>query len=304
VFDKATGIQNCAGLVPNGDDLANQVSVEDRDEWVIQLNRWLHAQVAAIIAHPPYSSDRSTRAGQALFMYGAYCPTPSVIMARMLDDASMPLPVPQATADVLAKWRISRVVCGHTPHGNAPTVFTSSGVQVCGVAGAAGLLRMLLLVGLTWQRRGLGFSFKGFEAAHRHASPLILAPQVVMADTSFSDMSSKARPTDNRGCAASEVLICGPVLQVHGVLQDSVPVDFVTVTARDLFPPSTPIFMRSLLACSALQDICSDDHIGRPTKDGFFVKSATGDGRYCLCKVSGRDYTYKYVTKDELPSLL
>jgi hypothetical protein len=125
-----------------------------------------------------------------------------------------------------------------------------------------------------------------------------------MADTSFSDMSSKARPTDNRGAAASEVLICGPVLQVHGVLQDGVPVDYVTVTARDLFPPSTPIFMRSLNASAALQDIVGDDHIGSPTKDGFFVKSATGDGRYSLCKVCGRDYTYKYVAADDLPSLL
>ena len=54
--------------------------------------------------------------------------------------------------------------------------------------------------------------------------------QVVMADTSYSDISSKDRPTDDRGVAACEVLICGPVLQVHGALQDGERIDYVTVT--------------------------------------------------------------------------
>jgi hypothetical protein len=56
VFDKAKGIQSCVGIVPNGDDLANQLSVEDRDEWVLKLNQWLRAQVGSIIADPAYVS--------------------------------------------------------------------------------------------------------------------------------------------------------------------------------------------------------------------------------------------------------
>jgi hypothetical protein len=122
--------QSCVGLVPSVDDLLNQVCVEDRDDWLRQLNTWMSSQVAACIANPAYSTDRSTRAGQAFFLYGSYSPTPSVIMARMLDDASMPLPVPEDISMKLKKWGVRRVVCGHTPHGNAPTVFTSHGVEV------------------------------------------------------------------------------------------------------------------------------------------------------------------------------
>ena len=120
-----------------------------------------------------------------------------------------------------------------------------------------------------------------------------------MADTSYSDMSSKSRPTDNRGVASCEVMICGPVLHVHGLLQDSVAVHFSTVNGRELYQPSVNIFHDV-----PLESFQGDDNIGRPTHDGFFVKSATEDSRYSLCKVSGRDYVYKYVDTAELPSLL
>ncbi len=131
VFDKSKGIESCVGLVPVGDDLANQVRVADADQWIIQLNQWMSSQVASCLTNPAYSADRSSRAGQSFFLYGSYSPYPSVIMARMLDDSSMPLPVPQDIASKLKEWGIHRVVCGHTPHGNAPTVSTSHGVQVC-----------------------------------------------------------------------------------------------------------------------------------------------------------------------------
>ena len=119
-------------MLPAGDDITNQVRVESLDEWVMKLNQWMSAQVAACLSNPAYNADRTSRAGQALFLYGTYTPNPSVIMARMLDDSSMPLAVPQAAADQLKAWGICRVVCGHTPHGNAPTVFTSNGIQVGG----------------------------------------------------------------------------------------------------------------------------------------------------------------------------
>ncbi len=163
-------------------------------------------------------------------------------------------------------------------------------------------------------------SFKHVHAAMLSPSqPLTPLLQIVMADTSFSDMSSKSRPTDNRGVAASEVRVCGPVLHVHGTLQDSVPVSFVSVTDRELFPPSTPIFMRPFASaepspapalCSLraipLSDVTSDGNIGQLTKGGFFVKSRTAEAepKYLLCKVCGRDYTYEYVCADDLPALL
>jgi hypothetical protein len=130
VFDKSKGIQSCVGLVPAGDDLENQVYFGDLQQWILQLNQWMSSQVAACLCNPAYSPDRTSRAGQPFFLYGSYSPHPSVIMARMLDDSSMPLPVPEDIASRLKEWGIHRVVCGHTPHGNAPTLSTSHGVQV------------------------------------------------------------------------------------------------------------------------------------------------------------------------------
>jgi hypothetical protein len=275
VFDKSKGIQSCVGLVPRGDDLENQVYIADLNQWIIQLNQWMSSQVAACLINPAYSGDRSSRAGNSFFIYGSYSLHPSVIMARMLDDSSMPLLVPEDVASKLKQWGIYRVVCGHTPHGNAPTLSTSHGVQVC--------------------------------CAHSTppCTPLT-APlsQIVMADTSFSDMSSKDRPTDNRGVAACEVLICGPVLHVHGNLQDGVLMDFVTVAGREKFQPTAPIFKRSSSSFAPLEHVQGDDNIGRRTQDGYFVKSATADQRYSLCKVSGYKYDYKYVDCSQLPSLL
>ncbi len=119
--------------MPNrGDDITNQARVDSLGDWVMNLNQWMSEQVAACLSDPAYNADRTSRAGQALFLYGTYTPNPSVIMARMLDDSSMPLAVPQAVADQLKVWGIRRVISGHTPHGNAPTVFTSNGIQVGG----------------------------------------------------------------------------------------------------------------------------------------------------------------------------
>ena len=128
--------------------------------------------------------------------------------------------------------------------------------------------------------------------------------QVVMADTSYSDISSKHRPTDDRGVAACEVLICGPVLHVHGTLQDAKRIDFVTVTGAEQFQPSTEIFDRASQSFKPLERFQSDPNIGLRTRDGFFVKSATTDHRYSLCKVSGFKYEYTYVDAVELPAVL
>jgi hypothetical protein len=130
LFDKKKGVESCLGLVPIQNDLGNQSFCGNLHEWVLQLNNWFSSQVSASIMNPGYNSDRSTRAAQTLFLYGSYVVHPSVIMARMLDDSSMPLPVPLGIALKLKEWGICRVVCGHTPHGNAPTVFTSHGIQV------------------------------------------------------------------------------------------------------------------------------------------------------------------------------
>jgi hypothetical protein len=135
--------------VPNVDNLVNQISVEITKSKTNGLCSLTNGCVPK--SSPPsqtrctscpfpveffrntlaiYSADRSPRSSQALVLDGSHVTTPSVIMGRMLYDMSMPLPVPHETADHLKRWRLGRIVCGHTPHGNALTVFTSNGVQV------------------------------------------------------------------------------------------------------------------------------------------------------------------------------
>ena len=151
VFNKSKGIESCVGLVPNGSDLDNQLKFSDMNEWVAKLNGWMSSQVESIIRAPAFTSDRSSRSGQALFLYGSYSPTASVIMARMLDDSSMPQPVPADVAAALKSWGICRVVTGHTPHGNAPTVFSNHGVEVSSLA----VLRFILMK--VWGIRCYGY---------------------------------------------------------------------------------------------------------------------------------------------------
>jgi hypothetical protein len=94
------------------------------------------------------------------------------------------------------------------------------------------------------------------------------------------------------------------VLHVHGILQDSVAVDFVTVTRAGQLQPSTPIFERASRSFKPLEEFHGDDNIGKATKNGYFVKSATVDHRYSMCKINGFAYEYMYVDAAEMQALL
>lgn len=47
---------------------------------------------------------------------------PSVITARHLNDKSQPVPLPPTISRQLLEAGYTRLVVGHTPHGNCPTV--------------------------------------------------------------------------------------------------------------------------------------------------------------------------------------
>ena len=118
---------------------------------------------------------------------------PSVVMSRHLDARGMPMATPDVVVSHLRQHGIHRLVVGHTPQGNCPTVIKQPIVAV-----APGLLQM------PW----------------RTSPPMF---DVIMADTSFSDMTS----ADCRGCAVSEVaLLPGDRVRVHGTLHDSRRVEY------------------------------------------------------------------------------
>lgn len=70
---------------------------------------------------------RRIRGGEALISYVVPGTGPSVVMARHLDGDGMPLHPPEALIRTLNMNGVRRVVCGHTPHGNCPTVIKTGG---------------------------------------------------------------------------------------------------------------------------------------------------------------------------------
>jgi hypothetical protein len=120
VFEKSKGIQSCVGLVPNGDDLSNQILVEERDEWVLQLNQWMSSQVASIIANPAYNSPRDSRAGHALFLYASTLNTPSTNPYKSTPSIRTKIIPSTATAPTLPPPALSWRACWMTPPCRCP----------------------------------------------------------------------------------------------------------------------------------------------------------------------------------------
>jgi hypothetical protein len=152
-------------------------------EWVDRLNAWYRSQVQEWIEHPTWSEQHSTRGGNDLLNYVLPGYTGSVVMGRHLVPSGMPTPVPQETASLLSESGIRRVVIGHTPHGNSPTVVKQPPQQdTC-----------------------------------RADQSSVTFEDVIMCDTSYSDPSAP----DNRGSAACEVVVepSGRV-SVTGILED------------------------------------------------------------------------------------
>ncbi|KAI9999078.1 hypothetical protein PInf_003757 [Phytophthora infestans] len=214
-------------------------------EWVDKLNTWYRSQVQEWIDHSTWSEDHSSRGGTELLKYVLPDYTGSVVMGRHLLPSGMPTPVPEEIASLLSESGIRRVIIGHTPHGNCPTVVKQPQQQdTC--------------------------------AADRSSDGIVFE-DVVMCDTSYSD----ARAPDNRGCAASEVVVgpSGHVL-VNGVLEDGRHIEY---------------------------DINEDPWVGRWLQDGTMVKARLADKEaneetsYLVFSVeNGYSYTYHYRTVTQL----
>ncbi|KAE9005157.1 hypothetical protein PF011_g12158 [Phytophthora fragariae] len=216
-------------------------------EWVDKLNAWYRSQVQEWIEHPTWSEDHTTRGGNDLLKYVLPDYTGSVVMGRHLLTSGMPTPVPEEIASLLSESGIRRVIIGHTPHGNCPTVVKQPQQQ------------------------------QGTCDADR-SSDTVRFEDVIMCDTSYSD----ARAPDNRGSAASEVVIepSGRIL-VNGELEDGRRISYVAQ---------------------------EDPWVGRWLNDGNMVKarvvnedSSGEEVSYLVFRVeNGYSYTYHYRTIAEL----
>ncbi|KAL3667523.1 hypothetical protein V7S43_007742 [Phytophthora oleae] len=215
-------------------------------EWVDELNAWYRRQVQEWIEHPTWNEDRLSRGGNELLKYVLPDYTGSVVMGRHLLSSGMPTPVPVEISSLLSESGIRRVVIGHTPHGNCPTVIKQHQQQDTCAA----------------DRKDNVVSFE----------------EVIMCDTSYSD----ARAPDNRGSAASELVVqpSGRVF-VNGVLENG----------------------------SRIQHDPEDDPwVGRWLQDGTMVKARLvnddkdrEEGPYLVFRVeNGYSYTYHYRTAAEL----
>ncbi|CAH0480205.1 unnamed protein product [Peronospora belbahrii] len=155
-------------------------------EWVDRLNAWYKNQVQEWIEHPTWNKDHSFRGGNELLQYVLPGDTGSVVIGRHLMASGMPILLPDTIASQLSENRIRRVIVGHTPHGNCPTVVKQPHQE------------------------------KDTCAADRSDDEVVFQ-DVIMCDTSYSDANAR----DNRGGAASSVVVeAAGRLLVNGVLED------------------------------------------------------------------------------------
>ena len=207
--------------------------------------------VEAAVAGAPSSSAMggalcaaSWRGGAELMGYVVPGCVPSVVMGRHLDEKGMPKQMADELLARLHAGGVRRLVVGHTPHGNCPTVIKAP-------PDAPGCV------------------------------------DVIMADTSFSDMAA----ADNRGAAVSEVAVLSTGrVHVRGVLQDAREVDYwltgglprPSELVGKLEPPHEAVM--SDLEAGAM-----------PARR--FVKAQLTSGEYLMCNVNG--FMTSYALLDE-----
>eukprot|EP00439_Symbiodinium_sp_Y106_P081502 s1344_g20.t1 len=165
---------------------------------------------------------------------------------------------------------ICRVVVGHTPHGNCPTVIPHEGALLGICSGSCAMLNP----------RGLS---------------------VIMGDTSYSCMKSDlAYAGDNRGDAVCEIALEGDTCFVRGRTG--------YVDGLSDFPASV-VHYAAPGGCDGGGDphigIVQPQSEEVPEDKRFFVKACLAalegyDARYLLCKVDGFTNTYQEESPDEV----
>lgn len=107
--------------------------VEGVDAWAEALNRWYAEQVEAFLEQR--FDHEATPAWQPLIAYQAPAPgtrvnTASVVYGRMADENNHPMLPSQALIAALVREGIHRLVVGHTPSGDSPSVVRAEGFEL------------------------------------------------------------------------------------------------------------------------------------------------------------------------------
>ena len=107
--------------------------IPDPDEWIAALNDFYRGQVAAFVdrrlgpsgepAWGPLVAYQAPLAGTRLNQT-------SVVYGRCADALGNPLLPPHAVIEALARAGIGRVVVGHTPSGDSPSILADDGFQL------------------------------------------------------------------------------------------------------------------------------------------------------------------------------
>lgn len=112
---------------------------EDLCDWVVRLNEWYISQIEEWVScphwkTPPVASSLESwrhRGASGLIAYGTpSTPWPSVVYCRWLEKNSMPRQYPKRLTEYLLDSKVRRVIVGHTPHGNCPTVIWNDSLPV------------------------------------------------------------------------------------------------------------------------------------------------------------------------------
>lgn len=246
----------------------------DVGAWVTALNGWLRDQVDEWIARPLWDATAASasggassagdayakerRGGHALIDYVVPGSVPSVVLGNHLDKANMPKQMAPSLLRELNQCGIARVVVGHTPHGSCPTII-KSGAPVGGPGSS-------------------------------HA-----AVEVVMADTSYSDMEA----SDNRGRAVSDVqLLRNGSVHVKGRLADASEIDYVLSPLNEMSKTTELVGKLEPLPTPQPASKPETKKASAPGK-AFFVKARMTSGELLLCNVSGFVVRYHKLSAEE-----
>jgi len=227
-------------------------------QWTERLNEWKKTQFEEWVAHPYWTSPQSEQDSSAIRWRGANAfqdyvliesvAVPSVVLGRHLQSSGMPLQMPLELVEMLNKNGIRRIIVGHTPHGNCPTVIHNA--VPTGGSGSA--------------------------------SSATCGVELIMADTSYSDMSAD----DNRGVAVSEVIVdkTGNQAHVHGIIQTGEHIEYSL-----------------LLGATSGTDLYIGNLVAYEGKEWFVKAKFKGRDDYLLSRVwDGFKVDYRTVTKAEL----
>ena len=125
------GEASCLGYVPPSTPGSAPARVDGVAEWVAALNAWYGDMVQDWCSRPGWGAstvaayEAGDRGGHALMDYVVPGSVPSVVLGRHLDAKGMPEPLPDEITRRLNASGVDRLIIGHTPHGNCPTVARS-----------------------------------------------------------------------------------------------------------------------------------------------------------------------------------